>query len=168
MIFVTVGTERFQFNRLMRAVDDVLGSLSPEPVFVQTGACTHIPACPNAPLVPFKEFARKIHAARVVVAHAGVGTFVMCAQQGKVPIMMARKGRLGEHVDDHQQMLAERFARAGRILLVDNEEELRTALVNYAELCTSAAGSFSKGPSLASHLGDLLRDIEMEKAQDCR
>lgn len=44
MIFVTVGSQKFQFNRLIRAVDALVASdVAGDGAFAQTGVCTYIP-----------------------------------------------------------------------------------------------------------------------------
>lgn len=160
MIFVTVGTERFPFDRLVRAVDALSDILKGEPVFIQTGTGTYVPSFPHAPYIPFDEVCDKIREARIVISHAGAGTLLMCANLGKVPIMMARKHSLGEHIDDHQQMFANRMVERGRILLIDKPEDLQENVLNYEELCRS----LPKGPnlaeaSLAQHLKEALKEI---------
>lgn len=74
MIFVTVGTERFPFNRLIAAVDKLQDSFNGEPVFMQTGSCTYSPSCPHQAFIPYHDFCEKIREARIVISHAGAGT----------------------------------------------------------------------------------------------
>lgn len=57
MIFVTVGTHEQQFNRLIKAVDELKadGAID-EPVYIQTGYSTYEPAhCEHSKFVPFKK-----------------------------------------------------------------------------------------------------------------
>jgi len=160
MIFVTVGTEQFPFNRLIRAVDELKSALQGESVFMQIGHTTHIPSFPHERFIPFGEFREKIRSARIVVSHAGAGTLLMCADSGKVPIMMARKRSFGEHVDDHQQMLAKRMVERGQILLIDKPEDLGKNILHYDEICRSLpSASRLAEPSLAQHLKEVLSEI---------
>ena len=160
MIFVTVGTERFPFDRLIRAADELKSELQGESVFMQIGPGTYAPSFPHERFIPFGEFYEKIREARIVISHAGAGTLLMCADLGKVPIMMARKQSLGEHVDDHQQMFANRMAQRGRILLIDKPEDLQKNVLHYDEFCKSiSTGPHLAEPSLAQHLKEVLSKI---------
>lgn len=159
MIFVTVGTERFPFDRLIRAVDELHDVLQGEPVFMQTGYGTYTPSCEYQRFLPFNEYREKIRQARIVVSHAGAGTFLNCAEFGKVPIMMARRRCFGEHVDDHQEMLVKRMAERGLILLAAEPEELRENIFHYEELCQSRTDSYPVEPALVNHLKAVLDAI---------
>lgn len=156
MIFVTAGTERFPFDRLIRAVDELQESLNGEPVFMQTGSSTYRPSCPYVRFLSYHEFCEKIREARIVVSHAGAGTLLMCAELGKVPIMLARQSGLGEHVDNHQQMLAERMVDQGRIILAERAEDLRELIHRYDELSLAANNAHTKELTLVYYLKELL------------
>ena len=44
MIFVTLGSQKFQFNRLLRKIDDLVEEgVITEEVFAQTGASDYLP-----------------------------------------------------------------------------------------------------------------------------
>lgn len=118
MVFVTVGSQKFPFDRLLEAVDACVsdGSIRDE-VFAQTGASAYEPR--NYAWKPFLdrgEFAEKMAAADVVITHGGTGAIVGALKQGKKVIAMARLARYGEHVDDHQEQILDAFERGGHIL----------------------------------------------------
>ena len=159
MIFVTVGTERFPFDRLIRAVDELQDALQGEPVFMQTGCSTYTPSCAHQSFLSYEETRCKTREARIVIGHAGAGTLLTCAELGKVPVMMARKRSLGEHVDDHQQMLAERMAERGSILLASNPEDIRTCVLRYDEQLKSRRRLCAAEPPLSRHLREMLSEI---------
>jgi UDP-N-acetylglucosamine transferase subunit ALG13 len=156
MIFVTAGTERFPFDRLIRAADELQESLNGEPVFMQTGSSMYMPSCPHERFLSYPEFSEKIREARIVISHAGAGTLLMCAELGKVPVMLARQGQLGEHVDDHQQMLAERMVDQGRIILAEQADDLRELIHRYEELSLEADNTHTKELTLVHYLKELL------------
>jgi UDP-N-acetylglucosamine transferase subunit ALG13 len=58
-----------------------------------------------------------VREARAVVTHAGVGQ-MMGAASGKRPIVISRRRRFDEAVDDHQVSLAHRLADEGLVTLV--------------------------------------------------
>jgi UDP-N-acetylglucosamine transferase subunit ALG13 len=53
---------------------------------------------------------------------------MLASTLGKRPIVVPRRKRFGEHVDDHQCSFTERIAAEGAIVLARSEEELHTCL----------------------------------------
>ncbi len=104
MIFVTVGMERFPFDRLIRTMDLAVGKGKVrEPVFIQRGRSSYVPMyAKHTDFMEFSQIVQVLEKARVVVSHAGVGSFLLCLRMGKVPILVPRKASFGEHLDDHQ------------------------------------------------------------------
>lgn len=115
MIFVTVGTQKFQFNRLLAAVDLLVEKrLIREPVIAQTGCSTYRPR--NFEAVDFmgkEEFDAAIQQCSLLVTHGGVGTILSGLKARKKIIVVPRRKAFGEHVDDHQMEIAERFEKMG-------------------------------------------------------
>jgi UDP-N-acetylglucosamine transferase subunit ALG13 len=106
MIFLTVGTERFPFDRLVKAVDEIALGKSYK-VFMQIGKSNYIPKSGEwARFLSFEEIKEKINNASIVISHAGAGSIILIMQLGKVPIIVPRYKKLGEHIDDHQIGLA--------------------------------------------------------------
>ncbi len=136
MIFLTVGTERFPFDRLVATVDQALvpgGPLAGEQVVAQTGPLTFVPRhFPVRSLVPFPEMVDLLTRSEVIVAHAGVGTVLLALKLGRVPIVMPRLAALGEHLDDHQLEFARRLAELCRVLVAFTPEELIETIQNYS------------------------------------
>lgn len=118
MIFVTVGTQRFPFERLLRQADALAAEGTDEPVFAQTGHCTYIPThCGHQSFLSKAEFAKKIEEASCVVTHSGVGTIIAALKRNKPVVVVPRLRRYGEHVDDHQLDIAQAFAQKGIVLV---------------------------------------------------
>lgn len=127
MIFVTAGTDRRPFDRLLEAV--AVLSNGGEPLYVQHGPSTVRPegaTCTD--YLSFDEVIALVDRARVVVSHAGVGSVAVALRAGKRPIVMPRRRRAGEHVDDHQVHFAHRLRRAGLAVVVEDTSELRAAM----------------------------------------
>lgn len=154
-----MGTERFPFDRLIRAVDELRDALRGESVFMQTGWSTYTPSYEHERFLSFRGFREKIHEARIVVSHAGVGTLLLCADSGKIPIMMARKQSFGEHVDDHQAMLVQRIVKEGIIIEARDAEAVRENILGYNALCESVVVKSLRKPALADDLKVLLDKI---------
>ena len=143
MIFVTVGTHEQPFDRLVRAVDElVAGGVITEEVFIQTGYSTYEPKhCAFSKMLPFGEMVRKVAEARIVITHGGPSSFIMPLQVGKTPVVVPRQARFGEHVNDHQLEFAGEVARRyGNILVVEDIETLGDVIEGYDALAAETAG----------------------------
>lgn len=118
MIFITLGSQKFQFNRLLRAVDELVanGTITDE-VFAQTGACTYIPEhFPSQPYLDTAEFKDTIRRSNIVITHGGTGAIVNAVKLSKKVIVVPRLKRYGEHVDNHQLQIMRTFADLNIIL----------------------------------------------------
>lgn len=157
MVFVSVGTERFPFDRLVRAVDRVALQLSGEPILVQLGHTAYRPtACQWVRFLDYQEMVEHIKQARIVVSHAGVGSLLLCARLGKVPIVVPRLKRFREHVDDHQQELARRMAQLGYCRLADEPAEIESLMLEYEKRQATTQVSSSMQPALVQALSEYL------------
>lgn len=128
MIFATVGTQ-LPFDRLLSALDDWAARHPDCPVLAQTGSGTarfaHLTCQPH---LDQAQFADRMAAARVVVAHAGMGTILQAAEAGKPLILMPRRAALGEHRNDHQLATAAEMAVLSNVTVVQDATELDAAL----------------------------------------
>ncbi len=117
MILITVGTEKFPFNRLMRWVDlllqhDLIGE--EEEVVVQYGTCTILPGGARVyRLLKEQDFQDLVRRARLVIAHCGEGTVLLLDNMDTPFLLVPRSQRYQEHVDDHQLELAQALASIG-------------------------------------------------------
>ncbi len=135
MIFVTLGTQKFQMNRLVKAVDELAKSGKvEEEFFIQSGASTYKPKhCKYVDFMDADEYAKKISECSILITHAGVGTIITGTHSGKRIIVVPRQSKYGEHVDDHQGEIAGAFSSKGCVLncedvdnLLDTIEKART------------------------------------------
>ncbi|APX66043.1 glycosyltransferase [Sphingomonas sp. gentR] len=127
MIFVTVGTQ-LPFDRLIEAIDTIAPSLG-EPVFAQTGASTYTPrniewSARIRPIEVDAYFAK----ARVVVAHAGIGTILTCQRVGRPVILFPRLVAHGEHRNDHQMATVGQLEGRPGLYVARTGEELHALL----------------------------------------
>lgn len=112
MIFITLGSQKFQFNRLLKAIDEqiVAGKITDE-VFAQIGASDYKPL--NFDFKDFlnrDEFAEWTNKSQIVIAHGGTGAIIGAVKKGKKVIAVPRLAKYGEHVDDHQLQLVGQFS----------------------------------------------------------
>lgn len=154
MILTIVGTHGQQFNRLVAAVDALQ---TDEPRIVQYGHSTVIPQHAIArDFIPFDEVERLITEARVVIAHAGTGTVMFALAQGKVPVVVPRLARFGEHVDDHQLELVESLNELGLIVACLPEDNLADKITEAAS--KTATRQIDPDPALVSYLTTLINN----------
>lgn len=101
MIFVTTGTQ-LPFPRLISAMDALAPTLD-EKVIAQVGPDTEARAHleTHATLAPAR-FTTLFEEARIIVAHAGVGTILSAKRARRPLIVVPRRFDLGEHRNDHQ------------------------------------------------------------------
>lgn len=107
MIFITLGSQKFQFNRLLKAIDELVEQEKiKEKVFAQTGYSDYQPI--NYKYKQFldrDEFDAMEGKADIVITHGGTGAIIGAVKKGKKVIAVPRLAKYGEHVDDHQLQL---------------------------------------------------------------
>lgn len=126
MIFITLGSQKFQFDRLLRAVDEFVasGEITHE-VFAQTGASTYIPKhFSSRPFLDTDDFKQTIQKADIVITHGGTGAIVNAVKRSKKVIVIPRLKQYGEHVDDHQLQIMRTFADLNLVLPCTDTEML--------------------------------------------
>lgn len=107
MIFVTLGSQKFQFNRLLKSVDKLQ---TDEEIFAQIGYSDYKPQnYKYKEFVDREEFAAWEDKADIVITHGGTGAIIGAVKKGKKVIAVPRLARYGEHVDDHQIQLIGQF-----------------------------------------------------------
>lgn len=131
MIFVTVGNCNQGFGRLLGAVERLAAQgLIADEILVQAGNTSDFRAvhCKAVSFLPLAEFEQRLREARIIVSHAGCGTLIQVFRAGKVPVVMPRRKRYGEHVDDNQVELVEVLAAEGRVIPAYEPEDLPAAI----------------------------------------
>lgn len=126
MILLTVGTQKFQFNRLLEAVDLLVEQqFLREPVIAQTGCSTYTPRHYQAvDFMKKEEMDAAIRDCSLLITHSGVGTILSGLKAGKKIIVVPRQKAFGEHVDDHQEQIARKFEEMGYVRVCRNMEDL--------------------------------------------
>lgn len=130
LIFLTVGTWRVGYDRLVKAVDELLGSgVITEEVIAQTGHSSYKPK--HMTVVEFcspQEFRKLISEAELVISHAGMGTIIETVQLRKPLIVVPRRRSLGEVDNDHQFTTAKQLESEGKVLVAYEVSELPAKL----------------------------------------
>lgn len=135
MIFVTVGSQKFQFNRLLKKIDELIESGDiKEEVFAQIGVSDYTPKNYNyKDFVTQDEFKEYMDKADLIITHAGTGAIVTALKKDKKVIAIPRLSEYGEHVDDHQIQLIDEFKEMNFIEPVYQIDELKLAIKNVRE-----------------------------------
>ncbi len=132
MIFVTVGSRNYPFDRLFKKLDELFekGVLKGT-MFAQIGTSTYKPQ--NFEYKDFispAEFDSNISECSLVITHGASGSIMKALNAGKKVIAVTRLEKYGEHINDHQIQNNEAFALNKYVLAVYEMEELEAALSN--------------------------------------
>ena len=130
MILVTVGSQKFQFNRLLEKIDELIDKkIITDKVFAQIGVSDYKPK--NYEYVDFMtqdEFNKRLSEADTIITHAGTGVIINAVKKEKKVIAIPRLAKYGEHVDDHQIQLIKQFEELNFIEPCYEIEELANKL----------------------------------------
>lgn len=120
-VVVSLGTEHYPFSRAVQRLQEILPREAE--VLWQTGNTSIEGLGINGRAsIPASELQQAIAEADVVVSHAGVGSAITALDLGKVPVLLPREARFGEHVDDHQRLIARELRDRGLAVAVPVEK----------------------------------------------
>lgn len=126
MIFVVLGTQKFQCNRLLRAVDGLVenGTITEE-VYAQRGHSDYQPRhYAYTDFMDKDSFEEKMEQCSLLITHSGVGTILSGIHHGKGVIVFPRLKKYKEHVDDHQLEIANAFGKKKLVLVCGEKDSL--------------------------------------------
>ncbi|WP_168582211.1 glycosyltransferase [Gephyromycinifex aptenodytis] len=128
-VVVTLGTMRgYPYRRAVDAVQRVLAEVAATDVSVlwQVGDTPVADlGLDGRFLVPAADLSAAIRDSDLVFAHAGVGSCLQILDAGRCPVLLPRVAARGEHIDDHQWMIADELH--GRGLAVSRDADALTA-----------------------------------------
>lgn len=129
MIFVTVGSRNYPFDRLFKKLDSLYeNGFLIDKMFAQIGTSTYKPI--NFEFKDFisqKKFQDKINEADIVVTHGASGSIMKALNAKKKVIAVTRLEKYGEHINDHQIQNNEAFATNNYVVPVYEMDELEVA-----------------------------------------
>lgn len=152
MILVTTGTQKFPFNRLLKAVDkEIETGVITEAVFAQIGATDYHPKYYKySKFLTSSEMQYLREKSSLIITHAGTNSIIEGLKLGIPVITVPRKKEFGEHVDDHQMEITEEFEKEGLV----------TAVYDIDKLGDAIREAISKKPPVYNgHGGQLLQKI---------
>ena len=137
MIFVTLGSQKFQFNRLLIELDKLVEEKKIcNDIFAQIGYSDYKPK--NYEFKEFldrEQFAEFMDKCDTVITHGGTGAIVGAVKRDKKVIAVPRLAKFGEHVDDHQLQIIDQFTNMNFIVGVKDTNEIY-------EACKQREGGF--------------------------
>lgn len=130
LIFICVGSREYQFNRLLREVDRLVGNRKiDDKVFAQIGKSTYIPR--NYSYIRFldqDEFSEYQHQADLIISHGGTGALIGALKLGKQVIAVPRLEKFDEHIDNHQTEVAGILEKEGYLRSVIDINDLLSVI----------------------------------------
>ena len=134
MIFVSTGSRKFQFNRLLEKLDELIElNVIKEEVFAQIAESSYIPQNFGYKryLSP-EEFSDFQNNAYLIISHAGTGALISALKKEKQVIAVPRLSKYFEHSDDHQTQISSVLANEGYLREVLDMDKLgETILLAY-------------------------------------
>lgn len=129
MILITLGTQDKPFTRILDAISrGAQEGIIKDDIIVQAGYTKY--TSNNMKIfdyIPYEKFNEYISKADLVITHGGVGSIIAAVKLGKKVIAVARLQKYGEHTNDHQLQVIDKFAKDGYI--IDGTDE--TNLIEY-------------------------------------
>lgn len=109
-VVVTLGTmRRYPFRRAVDAVLSILAEVArPDADILWQVGDTPVAdlGIRGHEMLPAKEMGDAIGEADLVFAHAGIGSCLQILDRGRAPVLLPRLSEKGEHIDDHQLLIA--------------------------------------------------------------
>lgn len=158
--FITVGNATQPFHRLVRGAIAVANKL-PQPVIIQHGntPVNDHGSCSCFPFEDMEAFICRVRDAELMITHAGAGSLIHGIKAGKIPVVMPRRQKYGELVDDHQMELAEALAGEEKAVIAYEPEDLIQAVHRALDLqATKQDDKERKPPKMLSIIQKVLAE----------
>ena len=126
MIFVTLGTQDKLFDRVLTKLDELIekGVINGE-VIVQAGSTKYSSKYMEIlGFIDMNRFNDYVERCEYMITHAGVGTIMNGINHRKRVLAVSRRVQYGEHENDHQVEITEKFEKMGYIVGCINIDEL--------------------------------------------
>lgn len=127
-VVVTVGTDHHRFDRLVDWTDHWAEANPEVPVLVQRGESPPTSHARSVPMLGYDDLVAAMAGADAVVTQGGPAAIMDARSVGHRPIVLPRRGRLGEHIDDHQVRFTAWMAHRELVWLADDEHGLHRLL----------------------------------------
>lgn len=132
MIFVTLGTDPHNFNRLIEYIESLkLEGIIKEKIILQYGythlfqkvkGITYMDFCPP------EKFQHYLKQADFIISHGGLGNILQAINLQKKVIVVPRLKKFNEHENNHQLELSEQLFSEKKIILAQDRASLARAI----------------------------------------
>lgn len=131
MIFVCLGTQIFQFDRLTKKLDELVeNGIIQDNIFAQIGAAEYLPKhYKYKKFIDKDEFSLYQDKADLIIAHGGTGALIGASKKGKNIIAVPRLAKYGEHTDDHQLQIVKVLEEEGYVRAVYEMDKLGETII---------------------------------------
>ena len=123
MVFVSVGTQKQDFNRIFELVEKC-DALQNEEIVAQTGntkfESKKMKMLPSIDSKKYSEYKKK---ADLVICHGGVGTIFDALENGRKVLVVPRLEKYKEHINDHQIEVASALEKEEYLLMYKDGED---------------------------------------------
>ena len=132
MIFVCTGSRKFQFDRLIKEIDRLVGEgIIKQEVFAQIAETSYEPKfIPFTRYMTSEDFLEYQKKADIIISHGGTGALINASKLGKNIIGVPRLSKYGEHSDDHQLQIVSVLESEGYIRGVYDIKDLGQAILD--------------------------------------
>lgn len=130
-LFVTLGTQKFPFDRLLRALDELVisGYYKREDILVQVKTLNYVPQYLNCiDIMPLHEFEEILGNAEIVLTHGGEYSIITCLKANKHFVIAPRLSKFGEHVDDNQLEISGIMEKKFGAMVITDMKDLKSIL----------------------------------------
>ena len=132
MIFITLGTQNVQFERLLKEIDRLIDNkIICEKVIVQSGFTNYKSNnFETKKLLSINELNKLIKKADLIITHGGVGSILDAIKENKKVIAIPRLKEFNEAANNHQEQIINKFAELGYIKACNNITNLENIYLN--------------------------------------
>lgn len=125
MIFVILGSREYQFDRLLKKLDEINSQRDFKlDIFAQIGSSTYIPkSYKYERFLDKDDFDKYQNQATIIISHGGTGALVSSIKKEKKVIGIPRQVKFHEHTDDHQFQIIDMLESQGYII-ADRSDDL--------------------------------------------
>lgn len=136
LIFITVGTSNYSFNRLFKIIDELIEEkvLDGTKVLAQIGFSEY--NAKNFKTIKFleaQEHHKYLEKSEFIISHSGTGSVISSLKMGKKVIVFPRLEKYHEMCDDHQLELTNFLTENDFILSAMDKEQLKKCIQSINE-----------------------------------
>ena len=122
MVFVSVGTQKQDFSRLFKLIENSI-ELENEEIIAQIGYTKYVGnRMKTFKFIPKDEMQNYFKEANYIICHGGVGTIFDGLYMQKKILAVPRLKKFKEHVNDHQLQICSRLEDDGYLLYLNDGE----------------------------------------------